>query len=299
MRVRSSVSATLIAAALAVPSLALPALARADDYDHRRTWSAGWEIAGRPDIHVVTDDAAVRFHATDGDSVTVRVRAHGHASGLLFSHREPLVSFDREGRRVDIEVRAGSSSGMFVLTTRQIDVDVYAPTGSDVSLRSGDGRVELEGLSGRIDVSTGDGSIQASQLEGVVSLRSGDGHILADDISGSLMVDTHDGGADVSGRFSGLGVQSGDGHIEVRMEHGTNLRDGGSIESGDGHITVRVPEEIRLTFDARTDDGGLHVDLPVVVSDRGEHHSVHGNLNGGGPRLSVRSHDGSVRILGL
>jgi len=295
MRVRSFLSPPLIALVVA----ALPAFARADDYDNRRSWSAGWQIAGRPDVHIVTDDAAVRLHATAGDSVTVRVRSHGHANGFLFSHREPRVSFDREGRRVDIEVRAGSTSGMFVFTTRQIEVDVYAPTGSDVSLRSGDGRVELEGLSGRIDVSTGDGSIQASQLAGVVSLRSGDGHILADEINGSLMVDTHDGGADVSGRFSGLGVQSGDGHVEVRMDRGTDLREGGSIESGDGHIVVRVPEDMRLTFDARTDDGGLHVDLPVVIRDRGEHHAVHGSLNGGGPRLSVRSHDGSVRIEGL
>src|SRR4051812_45270217 len=102
MRVRSSLCATLIAAALTVP-----ALVHAAGDDRRRVWSAGWEIAGRPDIHLVTDDALVRLHTTDDDSVTVRVRSRGHATGFLFTHREPQVSFDLTGRRVDIEVREG------------------------------------------------------------------------------------------------------------------------------------------------------------------------------------------------
>jgi DUF4097 and DUF4098 domain-containing protein YvlB len=291
MRVRSSWPAVLTTIVLI-----LPALVHAGTDDRRHSWSAGWEIAGRPDLHLHTDDARVRLHATDDDSVTVRVRAIGKASGILYSHRDPHVSFDRSGNRVDIEVLGGAVSGLFVISTQEVEVDVWAPRGSDVTLRSGDGRVELAGLSGRIDVSTGDGSIKARELEGTVSLRSGDGHVIAEGIDGNLMVYTKDGGAEVSGRFTGLGVQSGDGRIAVTLEQGSNLRQGGSIESGDGGILVRIPTDMRLTFDARTSDGGLHVDLPVEVSDRGERHEVHADLNGGGPHLSVRSHDGSVQI---
>lgn len=286
-------------AAATVLALVAPATVHAASSARQRSWSAGWSIPGRPEIHLDTDDALVRVHATSGDSVRVHVYSAGRANGVIFSRREPEVRFDREGQRVDIEVRSGSTSGILVMSSHQMEIDVWAPRTSDVSLRTGDGRVELAGLSGRIEAQTGDGAIRARQLSGVVSLRSGDGHITAEGIVGSLMVDTRDGGADVRGRFSGLGVESGDGRVDVTLERGSDLAQGGSVESGDGRITVRVPQDMKLTFDARTEDGALHVGLPITVHESGGRRSVAGEINGGGPRLRVRSRDGSVRIEAL
>jgi hypothetical protein len=285
-------------AALTALSLTVPAIAHARSRDHR-AWSAGWAIAGRPDIHLRTDDARVRLHATSGDSVRVRVESHSQANGILFGRRDPRVSFDRNGRRVDIEVLEGSVSGILVVSSENLTVDVWAPAGSDLQVRSDDGRVELAGFSGRVDVHTDDGAIELEEVSGVVSLSSGDGRITVDGMEGSLMVDTNDGGAVVRGRFTGLGVESGDGRLDVTVEPGSDLSEGGSITSGDGRVMVRLPRDMPLTFDARSHDGALRVDLPVSVheSRRGRHFS--GELNGGGPRLTVRSRDGSVTMEAL
>jgi hypothetical protein len=93
-------------------------------------------------------------------------------------------------------------------------------------------------------------------------------------------------------------VSSSDGAVRLELLKG--LTGSSHIESRDGSVTVRVPKNLAAELDVRTHDGGISSDLPLMTNgynSKGDSgHSIHGTLNGGGPLLSIRSSDGSVRL---
>ena len=54
---------------------------------------------------------------------------------------------------------------------------ISVPAASDLQARSGDGSLDVEGLTGRIELFTGDGSDPGNRLGGELRLGTGDGSI--------------------------------------------------------------------------------------------------------------------------
>ena len=100
----------------------------------------------------------------------------------------------------------------------------------------------------------------------------------------------------IDGRFDGLDLETGDGSVLAVAQAGSKLGEGWSLETGDGPVTLRIPTNLDAELDARSDDGGIHLDLPVRISGTYDHHEVHGQLNRGGAPLRVRTRDGSIHI---
>jgi hypothetical protein len=70
-----------------------------------------------------------------------------------------------------------------------------------------------------------------------------------------------------------------------------------SFRSGDGGIRLRLPRDLAANLDAYTGDGHIDVDIPITMAaGRFRGNNMRGTINGGGPLLSVRTGDGSVRI---
>ena len=53
---------------------------------------------------------------------------------------------------------------------------------------------------------------------------------------------------------------------------------------------------VALTIDASSSGGNVVADVPVTVQGRIDKDSLHGDLNGGGALLRLRSSGGGVRI---
>jgi hypothetical protein len=157
----------------------------------------------------------------------------------------------------------------------------------------------VQPVSGHLDLSTGDGSITADGLQGGIRLHTGDGSIRATGLSGRLEADTGDGHMNVRGRFDVLDLRTGDGGIEATAEAGSKVEAAWSLRSGDGGITLRLPEGLGADLDAHTGDGGIALDKPVTVTGTISPNSVRGKLGAGGLPLSIRTGDGSIRLLGL
>ncbi len=71
---------------------------------------------------------------------------------------------------------------------------------------------------------------------------------------------------------------------------------GGSLSSSGGGVRVEVDPAAKLTIDASSSGGGVDCDLPVTVRGRMARNSLHGDLNGGGATLKLRSSGGGIRI---
>src|SRR5512143_2204307 len=167
-------------AGLALFALAA-APARADEWTHQ------YPVKGKPELHVKTDDGAVRIETGTAGTVDARVTTEG----WRIAPGEVTVTESQTGDRVDLEVKAPKEhhgSGK-----RSIEVLLRVPKESDLDVSTGDGSIKTQAVSGRLGLSTGDGSITADGLEGELRLHTGDGSIRATDLAGRLNADTGDG----------------------------------------------------------------------------------------------------------
>jgi Putative adhesin len=256
-------------------------------------WSHHYALKGRANLHVTTDDGSVRVETGKAGEIEARLTTQGWRIGS----GEVAVSESQDGDRVSIEVRvphrwhSGFGSGR-----RKVELVLQVPGEADLDVRTGDGAVEVEAVSGHISLSTGDGHITTRGLHGDLRLHTGDGGIEAQGLQGRLDAESGDGHINVRGRFEALNLRTGDGHIEVEVERGSKVTDAWSLRSGDGGIVLRVPDDLAADLEAHTGDGHIDLDLPLAVSGTVSRSDVRGKLGGGGGPLRLHTSDGSIRL---
>jgi len=260
---------------------------RADD------WSKTYQVNGRADVHVSTDDGDV--FVTGGDQKQIDV--HVTTQGYKIASSEVRIEESQNGNQVTVSVKLPHLNwSLWGGRHKSIRVEVHVPRDLDLEVQTSDGSVTAQDLSGRIQFSTGDGNVTASAIRGQIRLHTGDGHIEGTNFDGALEADTGDGNLRISGRFDSLELKTGDGNIDGQVGSGSKVAKAWRIHSGDGHIDLRIPSDLAADVDAKTGDGSITVNIPLTINGSLSHSSVHGKLNGGGQTLSISSGDGSIRL---
>jgi hypothetical protein len=243
-------------------------------------WSKTFEVNGKADLHVETNDARVQVEAWEGREIQARVVSQGVRIGLWGSSdsHEVRVRDFQSGNRVELEVRILSMNWVIGVNTRSARIELKVPREASLDIHSGDGDLSVHGVKGEINLSTQDGKVEVDSLEGALHASTGDGNMR------------------VQGRFDSLNLKTGDGRIYVEIIQGSQMVSGWSVRSGDGDVELSLPEGFAADLDVHTGDGRITSDLPITVSGALDHSSLRGKLNGGGPILSVHTGDGSVRL---
>ena len=218
-------------------------------------WSKTFEVSASPKLTVKTGDAHI--HVVDGESnvIEARVTTNNWKIG-----EGGIKIVDRQtGNEVRIDVQFPHNWGSFGFNHRRVDVELRVPRHITLDLNTGDGNIDIKGVSGGIVLHTGDGHLDISDVEGEMraetgdgpvtlkgvkgntSLHTGDGRIEVDGFDGSLRAETGDGRVRVSGRFDVLQVKTGDGGVEATALAGSQMTTDWTLETGDGGLTVRIP----------------------------------------------------------
>jgi hypothetical protein len=281
-------------AVVVLPSLlfSVPAQAR----DENRTWDREFQVARRPTVRVETDDARVTVRSWRDSRVKIHVEKRGRTEGLVLGRRHPLVEMSQQGNDIRVLARMEGSTSGIVFSSTQLEVEVWLPRESDLIAETADGSVNVEQVSGRIELETEDGPITGRGLRGEVRVRSSDGQVQLDEIDGTLEIQSQDGSCKVSGRFDRIDAEIEDGGLGVDALPGSRMRTGWSLRSEDGGIRLRIPRGLVATIDAHTEGGRLSVGLPLRAQGKVRRHEVVGDLNGGGEILRLRCDDGAIRV---
>jgi DUF4097 and DUF4098 domain-containing protein YvlB len=252
----------LIALALAIAS-AVPASAE--------QWSKTYNIAGTPDLRVETTDANIRVDTWEQKTIEATITSTHYKIGPGGLQLEE----HQAGDVVEINLRFPHNFGVFNISHR-VDITVHMPRKGRVSLRTGDGKIELANFAGDMDLNSGDGSEDIHGVEGRLHATTGDGHIDAD------------------GRFDVLNLKTGDGHLDVRATAGSTLAEEWMLHTGDGSVTLEVPEGLAADLYLHTGDGHIEVNAPMTTEGRIKGNDVHGKMNGGGKLMTIHTGDGSI-----
>ena len=263
---RGASFALLIAAS--VPWIAAPLSAE--------EWSRQWNVGVDPEIRLDTGDGAVTITGVPGSSrVEARVITRGWAIGPSGVRIDDQIS---GGNSVSITLHIPHGMNFMNFTERSVRVELRVPETTRAHIHTSDGSIEAEHLRGPADFFTSDGSVKAHALDGSVDVHTGDGSV------------------ELRGRFDRVALRTSDGSIDFRAESGSKVTAPWRLETGDGSVSIRVPSDLAADVDIHTGDGSLHCDLPLTVTSVESEHSLRGRLNGGGPSLSIRTGDGSVKV---
>jgi DUF4097 and DUF4098 domain-containing protein YvlB len=182
------------------------------------------------------------------------------------------------GDAVEIEVRFPHRNFVFNSGQRRVLIEIHMPREGRVTLRTGDGRISVNHLKGQMD------------------FYSGDGRLDIDDVEGSLRAHTGDGSIRAAGRFDSVDVTSGDGHVSLLVRAGSRLAHSWDVRTSDGGVSLEIPSDLAADLDLHTGDGHITMNFPLTVEGKIDNQEVHGKLNGGGNRLVVHTGDGSITV---
>lgn len=253
-------------------------------------------MSGKPDVVLSTFDGSIEIRPWDKADVQVVVEKRGRDKEDVSAIE---VHAEQNGNHVEITVTEPKHHGFDLhFNNRSAKLIVSVPASSDVAAKSGDGSIDVERVSGRLQLRSGDGSIRGRQLGGDVTAHTGDGSIKLDGVTGALSVDTGDGSIAVDGKLTSVHARSGDGNVTIHADPGSAPNSDWDIITGDGSVTLEVPDGFGAEIDAHTGDGHIRmqdVTLSNVTGNLGRD-SVRGRLGAGGRGVRVRTGDGSITL---
>jgi len=159
--------------------------------------------------------------------------------------------------------------------------DITMPDVSGVELRTTNGKIRIEDLSGRAVLETSNGSITVLNHAGDLDAETSNGRIEATGVAGAVSVRSSNGGITV-------GVaETATGPIKVRTSNGA--------------VTLNLPAAYRGTLDIQTSNGSIHLpsSAPAGVTrfmTRNDGHSAQMAVGESGPASEVRTSNGSVKV---
>lgn len=261
------------------------ATVHADDYAKTYT------VSNRANVRIGTDDGSVNVSTSDTKQIEFHVEYEGYEL-----HKSLEIESSQHGDEVELTARIPHGWHFSMGMRRRLHVEVRMPKDADLQVTTGDGSIKASNVTGTIDLHSGDGALAVSALKGAIRLHTGDGAIDASDLDGKCDATSGDGRIRVAGRFDALNAKSGDGSVGVEALRGSKLDSGWSITSGDGSIDVAVPGDLRADIEASSSDGRITSDIPITIEGAMSKSKVSGKMNGGGPTLTIHTGEGSIHL---
>jgi hypothetical protein len=212
------------------------------------TVSQQYDVGNSPAIILNTAAGDINVTASNSNSVSIRAEKRAPSAADL---QQMDVSFTNDSSGVRAEYRSKSNADR-----RSVTFDISAPKNSRLQLQSGNGSINTDGFSGDVAANSGNGSTSIKNQDGRVDLRAGNGSITA------------------QGRIKGPS----------------------SATAGNGSVTVDLPADSKLHVNATTTNGGITTQFGLST-DEGNGAKLNATLGDGSDGfLSLLTANGSIAI---
>lgn len=135
--------------------------------------------------------------------------------------------------------------------------------------------------------------IEVYSLEGDLRIETYKGNLEARDLAGDLHLETYKGVARLSAVRGGLDVETYKGNIDIEVD---SLDADSRFNTYKGDITLHLPESQPATIKADLGKrSGFRSGFDLDRRYRSKY-SFDANLNGGGPRILVKTYKGDIRL---
>jgi DUF4097 and DUF4098 domain-containing protein YvlB len=293
----------VIAALLAVGLSACDITVGAAEYKVRE--EKRFAITGASQVHLSTFDGSIEIRGWDRPEILIEVEKQGSDQQATDAIK---VNATHEGGTVTIDIPKPPGIGS-TNWRRSPSARIVAsiPIQSNLVVRSGDGSISVDRVTGTIDLRTDDGSVKLDEARGTLLVRTNDGAINGEDVDGTIDAQTGDGSIVLEGVMRGVRLDTEDGSVKITARKGSATEADWSVTTGDGSIRAELPKGFGAEVDAQSGDGRVYVEgLTKDPGDQsGDHEresqregrrSARGSLGGGGKLMKLRTGDGSINV---
>ena len=224
---------TLVGALAAPLALAAACVVRVDSHDFRAREERRFPVQGVNDISLTTFAGPVDVRGWDRDEVFIEIEKRGREKEAV---DQIEVIAEQTGNRVSLEARQPGGKryafGMLTTMSRSAKLIATVPTGSNITVHTGDGAISIERVKGRIELRTNDGNITGLDLVGDLLARTDDGAVRLNSLDGRCDVVTNDGPITLDGRFDVVRARTDDGSVTVKVLPGSKVSENWSLMTG-------------------------------------------------------------------
>lgn len=219
-------------------------------------FTRSWDASAIQRIEVGNDNGRIEIEGSDEPTVELRaIVKNAPRDGDPASTMEMVVKGDTlviRAKRRHGRVRIGAfGSGP------RVDYEIRVPRRFAVDARNVNGRTEVEGVEGRLNLRSVNGGIEFSTSAAEASASTVNARIEAD----------------FREQFRGA-----------------------TFKTVNGSIRIAIPRDSSLDLDIHQINGSFRSELPVVVRGDAGRGSTHGSLHGGQFPLEIHTVNGSVRL---
>jgi hypothetical protein len=222
----------------------------------------------------------------NGNDVTVESKYEKRGPGTWFGSWPPVnVSFEVTVPR-NYHLNLNTSGG---------NIEVASVTGN-VRARTSGGDLKFARVDGDIDAGTSGGNIELNEGTARAKLTTSGGDIHVDRAGGPTEVSTSGGNIELESVANLISATTSGG--DVRASITGPLTQDTLLSTSGGEVDVKVAKGTGFQLDASTSGGDVRADgLTITIEKGGSGKSLlSGAVNGGGPRLKLRSSGGDVTI---
>jgi DUF4097 and DUF4098 domain-containing protein YvlB len=271
-----------------------------------------FKVTGPADLEVLTRSGDISIRSGPAGTVTIRGKIHvGH--DWFSGNRQAEVSEIEKNPPIR-QTRDSIHIDYLTVHDISIDYEITAPADTKVRTHSGSGDQTVEGVHASLNLESGSGDMRLRDLDGEIQLHTGSGDVEVREVSGPFTAETGSGDIRLDSKGGDVHVHTGSGNVELRGISGGLLAETGNgdvsvvgtqtagweIRAHSGNVELELPNGAAFDLDASTGSGEVVVGRPVTVILQGRvreaRRSVNGKVGGGGPRLSIHTGSGDVRI---
>jgi DUF4097 and DUF4098 domain-containing protein YvlB len=269
---------------------------------------------------------------TGGTGVALEITRKADGSKSEEILREHKITFAQQGNDVVIDSDVPDRRNSFFSWDHDYEVqwNIRVPDRYNLDVETSGGWIEIDDINGAVEANSSGGSITTGRIGGEGEIRTSGGSITVGgatarlvahtsggsitvgDTSGEVEVKTSGGsitlartGGDVTARTSGGNIRIADavgavsahtsgGSIHATMSRQPNAQS--SLKTSGGSVVVSLAPSIAVDLDAEASGGGVSSDVPVTVRGTQDDGSIRGQINGGGPKLVLRTSGGGIRV---
>lgn len=227
---------------------------------------------------------------------------------------EMTFTFDASQDR--IKVKAKKKHASWRMKNMNLSYDIRLPRRYNIDLETGGGKIEISDMEGEFSLKTAGGEIELDDCGGALRAKTAGGHIDVADFIGSMELKTAGGSIDCQDCQGDLDAETAGGSIELEAANGAvkaktsagtislsyaGPNHGIDLVSSAGSITLEVPHDLKADLDLSTSAGDIQCDLPVSATQSKSFISskLEGKLNGGGEVVRCRTSAGSINVSSL
>src|SRR5580658_10797631 len=221
------------------------------------------------------------------------VRVHGDIEARSWSEKDsqervqqlaanPPLS--QEGNLIRIG-GSGSHSG-----NASVDYTIVVPADAEIHAATGSGDVEVDGIKGPANFTSGSGAITAANITADVQALTGSGEIHLTQVQGQVQATSGSGDITLDSVHNQVRLHSGSGDMEIN-----NPGDSLEASTGSGDISIKgASAGFRLM--ARSNSGDIDAAIPITMEGTSEKHELRARLGDGKARVEVQTSSGSVSL---